>query len=170
MITEFTVNKQQATYMLDVTERSMTNWQNRKEDPLPIKDKGKRGQSNSYDPQELVRWKVRQAVGKLTVNENGDLVDYEAERARLTKEQADGQSLKNAVTRRELAPVDMLEYALSNISEQVNSILESIPLKVKNRLPTLTAAEVEIIGREIIKAQNAASKVQLDFDRLEDFD
>ncbi len=94
-------------------------------------------------------------------------IDKEYEHARKLRADADAQEMKNAVTRRELAPVELLEWALASIAEQVNSILDSIPLKLKKRVPHLKAAELEIAKREIIKAQNAASKAQLPWDQLE---
>ena len=102
-------------------------------------------------------------------NPEGDqeFIDKDFEYARKLRADADAQEMKNAVTRRELAPVDLLEWALASIAEQINSILDSIPLKLKKRVPHLKAAELEIAKREIIKAQNAASKSQLPWDQLE---
>ncbi len=60
-----------------------------------------------------------------------------------------------------VAPIALLEFALGEMCEQVKSILESIPLKVKNRCPELRAQAIEIIRTEIIKAQNAASRATI---------
>ena len=162
------VDKKTIAELMQKSEKTITNWQNQKENPFPIKVKGRRGQSNQYDVRECFLWWHRRELSLLKVSDNGELIDYEAERTRLTKEQADGQALKNAVARRELAPVKLLEFALSVIAESINSIFESIPLKIKNKVPSLTAAEVEIITREVIKAKNAASKSKLDFSKLEE--
>lgn len=167
MPSEFSINKQQAAYMLDVDERTLTKYQNNKDDPLPIKVKGKRGQANSYDPAEIIKWKLRKELSKLSLSGSGEIIDGDAEKARLTREQADGQALKNAITRKEVAPIELLEWSLSNLGGQIKSILESIPLKVKKRLPQLKAADIEIVKREIVKAQNAASKCELDFTGFE---
>ncbi len=56
----------------------------------------------------------------------------------------------------------ILEAALTNVCIQIKSVLESIPLKVKQRVPSLNSMEIEIIAKEIIKAQNAASDIRLD--------
>lgn len=93
-------------------------------------------------------------------------LDYE--RWRKTKAEATAQEMKNQVTRRELAPVKLLEFSIAKFAEQASSILESIPLKVKKRLPRLKASEVELVKREIVKVQNAASRIQIDWDQLED--
>lgn len=95
-------------------------------------------------------------------------IDYELERARLTKEQADGQELKNAQTRRELAPVELIVWALNRFASQVCPLLEAIPQKVKRRIPSMTASQIEIIKRETVRAQNAASKITVDLNEYRD--
>ena len=88
----------------------------------------------------------------------------EKEKLLLTREQRIGQELKNAQTRRELAPVSVIDWTLSKVGSQIAAILESIPMKVKKLLPKLTAAEIEHVRREVIKAQNAAARVTVDLD------
>lgn len=88
--------------------------------------------------------------------------DLDKEKLRLTREQRIGQELKNAQTRRDLAPVPLIDWTLSKVGAQIASILEALPLKVKRMLPRLTATEVEHIRREVVKAQNAAARVTVD--------
>ena len=92
--------------------------------------------------------------------------DLRGERARLTKEQADSQQLKNSIAKKEVAPISIIEFALSNLAQQVSSILESLPLKIKKKSPHLSGREIEEIRREIVKAQNATSKISVDFSRF----
>ena len=159
-----TLTKQQVAYMAGVDERTITRWQRRSEDPLPVRHAGRRGHPNAYDALDVQRWLTRQELAKLTVGEDGELIDYDRERARLTREQADNTALKNAQLRKELAPVGVMEWALGKIGAQISAILETIPLKVKRRVPRLAAAEVEIIKREVVKAQNMAARVTVDLD------
>ena len=74
------------------------------------------------------------------------------------------KNLKNAQLRRELAPLPVITYVLNKIAAQIGPLLDSIPAKVKARLPRITAAELEIIKREIIKSQNAAARVSVELD------
>ena len=90
--------------------------------------------------------------------------EQQAEKTMLIREQRIAQELKNAQVRKELAPVHLISWTLANVCSQISAILDSIPLKVKNILPRLSAAEVEHIRREIIKAQNAAASVTVNFD------
>ena len=95
-------------------------------------------------------------------------LDYE--RWRKTKAEATSLEMKNQMTRREIAPVELLELAIAVFAEQACSVFESIPIKVKRRMPHLKASEIDIIKREIIKIQNAASKIQIDWTQLKGLD
>jgi phage terminase Nu1 subunit (DNA packaging protein) len=96
---------------------------------------------------------------------NDELSRAEREaKLRLVQEQADGQALKNAQARRELAPVQLISWTLARVGSQISAIFDSIPLKVKKLMPKLSASDIEVIKRELIKAQNAASRVTVDLD------
>ena len=110
---------------------------------------------------------MEQHTNQSPLDDEKEFIDKDYEYARKLRADADAQEMKNAVTRRQLAPVELLEWALANIAEQVNSVLDSIPIKLKKRVPHLKASELEVAKREIIKAQNAASKSQLPWDQLE---
>jgi len=95
-------------------------------------------------------------------------IDYHVERARLTKAQAEGQEIKNAVLRRELAPVDALEWVLSKTAGQISAQLDAIPMRVKRRDPKLKVKQIELITREIVNCQNACANLSLDLDEYDD--
>lgn len=86
------------------------------------------------------------------------------EKLRLTKAQAEGQEIKNAQLRKELAPVAVIEWVVGKAGSQISAVLDAIPLQVKKRNPKLTASDIEIIRREIAKAQNAAAQMTVDLD------
>lgn len=62
----------------------------------------------------------------------------------------------------QLAPISVLEWALSSICSQIGATLETLPAKLKRRLPQLNAADLEIIRKEIAKTRNSAAAVRLD--------
>lgn len=86
------------------------------------------------------------------------------EKLRLTKAQAEGQELKNAQLRKELAPVDVIEWVIGKAGGQISAILDALPSRLKKRNPKLTASNIENIRREIVKAQNAAAQMTVDLD------
>lgn len=112
MSKQYFINRQQVAYNLGLTVKTVTKYQTRKNDPLPIHENATHGKANKYDPYKVMEWKVRQELQKLDPEDTGEVIDYEKEKARLTKEQADGQEIKNAIARREVAPVPLLEYCL----------------------------------------------------------
>jgi len=83
------------------------------------------------------------------------------------QERTMNMALKNAVLKREHAPIAMLEWIVGQLGAQVSSILESIPVKVMRRCPHLKKAELQIITEEIVKCQNIASEVHVDLDEYE---
>ena len=125
------------------------------------------------------RWEVKKTVNAVTRHyreiaagrksaEDDDSPDLVSQRALLAKSQFEGQELKNAQLRRELAPISLIEWTLGKVGNQIGAVLDSIPLKVKKVVPRLTAVEVEHIKREVVKAQNAAARIAVDLDEYYD--
>lgn len=97
------------------------------------------------------------AAGRLAA---GDL-DLAEERAKLAKAQREKIELQNAVTRRELAPVGVLEQVLSNAAAKIAGVLDAIPGGLRRRNKKLTAKDIEHVAGEIAKAQNAVADLRL---------
>ena len=93
----------------------------------------------------------------------------EMENARIENLLADTRlkALKEQETLGQLAPITALEWALSTVCSQISATLETIPAKLKRRLPQLTAADVDIVRKEIAKARNAAANIRIDLDKPE---
>ena len=81
-------------------------------------------------------------------------VDYDEQwkqqRARLAKEQADAQALKNAVRRRELIPADKVRETWERIVGAANKQFLGLPARLAQMLETATTTD-EV--REIIDAE-----------------
>lgn len=91
-------------------------------------------------------------------------LDLGAERAALAREQRVRLEMQNALTRRELAPIAMLELALATIGRKIAAVLESIPVNVKRRSNSFTAEDIEALTAEITKARNIAATATLEED------
>lgn len=98
-----------------------------------------------------------QAAGRAAA---GDL-DLATERAGLARAQRERIEMQNAVTRKQLAPVSLIEEVLANVGRQIAATLEAIPVQLKRRT-TLSVAELEIVESEIVKARNLAADISLD--------
>lgn len=90
----------------------------------------------------------------------GDL-DLASERAALAKAQRERIEMQNAVTRGELAPVSLIEEVLTKAAGRIAGIFDAIPGKVRRRVPSLTAEEIDLISFEVAKARNVVSSMSL---------
>lgn len=93
-----------------------------------------------------VWYPAREALERIYLGESLDLT---RERARLAREQADAQELKNRQARGELVPGDQIESAWVALMSGVRSRLLSVPSKVAPIVHAAkTPAEAEAIIRE----------------------
>lgn len=91
-------------------------------------------------------WMREAAVGRGQMGPKSSLT---AERLRLTREQADRAALGNAQARGELVPAAAVEAEWASVATALRARLLALPSQVNQRLPHLTAAEVEAIDREV---------------------
>lgn len=87
--------------------------------------------------------------------------ELDQERTRLAKEQADKLAISNAERRGELAPVALLEQILATAGARVCAVFDAIPGKIKRRVPSLRAKDVEAIKQEIASARNVIALMTL---------
>jgi phage terminase Nu1 subunit (DNA packaging protein) len=101
----------------------------------------------------------------------GDLMEAK-ERAELdwTKERAEGQRLKNAAMRRELAPVKMVTWAISQAGGQIAAALGTLKGKIKRAQPELGNEALQEIEQVVVEGQNAAADIKLDWDEFDESD
>ena len=113
-------------------------------------------QATLYETKDALPVLYEQAEG----GEQGELM-----KARTENLEADTalKRLKEQQLLGELAPIDVLEWALSSVCAQIGATLETIPAKLKRRLPQLNTADLEIIRKEIAKARNASAAARIDF-------
>jgi len=98
-----------------------------------------------------------------------DSTDIDVDRERVLNLRADTRlkELKEAQLRKELAPVDLLQWVLHKTCAQISEALGRIPQRVKKRVPRLSKTEMEIVRREVVKCQKVAAEAKLDFDEYE---
>jgi terminase small subunit / prophage DNA-packing protein len=71
------------------------------------------------------------------------------ERSRLSKEQADGQALKNSILRKEYVSSIEVEREWSEVLRRVRSKVMAVPSRVRQVLAHLTVTDVDLIDREL---------------------
>lgn len=90
------------------------------------------------------------------------------ERARVAKEQADRLALQNAVTRREYAPVGLLEVVLADVARQIATRLDAVVPQLRKRMSDLPAAALAHISAELAACRElCASANMAEADRLQ---
>ena len=124
------------------------------------------GRSKYYTVEAIIANRLAAAERRQGKKE-ASISDATVEKARLVKEQADHAELKNAKMRGELAPIQIIETTLAGAAAQIAAVLETIPMKLKRRNPSLTASDIEIIKKEITAVQNMAAEVNIDPDELD---
>lgn len=144
----------------------------------PVAKRHKYGEA-FYTCEQVVAFKVRKAVqqerqaierqmAKRPSEDVGQiLIEQQRADLELTQERAETQRLKNAQMRRELAPVEAIQAVLGQTAAKLGAILDPLPGKIRRRQPKLTNADVEAIRHELVKAQNVASEIEIDWDELD---
>ena len=125
-----------------------------------------RGKRDQYPLAASVQGYIRFLKGDKAQQEAFLDVEVDVNRARVANLHIDTEikRLKKEELERRNAPIDVIAWVLGQVSGQISPLLEAIPLKVSRRVPGLSATEIEIITREIIKAQNAAAAVTIKLD------
>ncbi|WP_370049324.1 MULTISPECIES: terminase small subunit [Salipiger] len=123
--------------------------------PAALSDLKKRGIAchrghNSYDLVQTVNAYVLHLRGIASGRGGEDLTaQLSTERARLAKEQADAQALKNAKARAELVEAAEVERAWSDVLRQVRARILAVPSRIRSDLPQLDTVTVSAIDRAL---------------------
>lgn len=134
------VSKARLVEILGVSSTQVDNYQKA---GMPFEKSGKRGTSNKYNTAECIRWLVDRKSEKL---------DYNAERTRLTKLQADKQELEIKIMEGELLRADDVKSTWANIFNQIKSNLLAVPTRAATMLQGVeTPAESKRIIESLLR-------------------
>lgn len=151
-------NKAELASILGRSERTLTTWQKQ---GLPIHVTGTRGQENLYDTEQVIDWLIRRELEKVVIGDDGEAINYEAERARLTKAQANHEELKVEVLKGELIKSEVVERVQGGMVSAFRSRCLSIPTK----------AAPQLVGREEVDIEAALTDYIYEaLEELSDFD
>lgn len=124
------------------------------------------GREAFYDCRSVVSNRLSRAEEKHQPDDDFDADTakrLEQERLRLTAAQAEGQELKNDITKRKSVPTEFATFVLSRLAAEIGSLLDTLPLTLKRRHPDLEVRHIESVQRELAKARNRAATLD---DRL----
>jgi phage terminase Nu1 subunit (DNA packaging protein) len=118
------VTKSELAEILGVSERTLSTWQ---QEGLPIENQQHQG--NTYHTVKVIDWLKQHHANRLTES-NGEILDLEAEKARLTKAQADAAELKLAEQKRQLLDANEVQAVWENNIMACRAKLLSLPSKI----------------------------------------
>jgi phage terminase Nu1 subunit (DNA packaging protein) len=144
---EYELTKAGVAYALGCDARTVSRYQDSDEHPLPVKERRRTRAGNRYDLRQITAWAVQEALRKIGIGKDGTVYDYNIERARLTKAQADKTELEVAELRGEL-------ISTPKALIQVESMVGAMRAKLLS-LPTKVAAKIATTPVDMGKAQEA---------------
>ena len=105
---------------------------------------------NAYDLEESARRYIA-SLRETASGRGGEeqVLNLTSERARLAREQADAQALKNAVLRGEYVPAIDVERAWADTLRALRSRLLAVPSRLRQSMQHLTTSDVTLIDREL---------------------
>jgi phage terminase Nu1 subunit (DNA packaging protein) len=162
MTNKTTFTQAQIAWLLWTTPKTIRSWESLPLNPLPALPMRPGSKTREYCPRQVVSWDRERQLAAMI--QNGEAIDPRAARARLDSLRADQIEFELAIKRGDYAPIEALRYAVGDMASQIKAIFEGIPKRIKNSLPTLRAREIKILERELVKAGNAVSEIQIDFD------
>lgn len=140
------LNQKQMAASLGVSARAFQEW--------GVEPVAKIGRESFYEAKSVLANRIERAEQSITPD-NSELA---LERLRLTKAQAENLEIKNEQLKALVCPIEIIQVVLSRVSGEAAGILDSIPLDIRRKHPTLDNQITEDIKRHIVKAQNAVAR------------
>lgn len=142
------LHQKQAAALLGVTTRRLRQIDH--EDDPPLKVDGK------YPTEAFSKWLEARILSRLSIMDDGEVLDYQQERARLTKAQADHEELKVHQMEGTLIPSEEVNQVWTDKIMSARSTLMALPSKIAPVVMSAsTVRDVEDFARdEIFHALN----------------
>lgn len=135
-------NKRELANILGVTEETLTQWQKQ---GMPIVKAGKGRGGSVYDTVAVLAWK--------SARDQSDqpITDFETERTRKVKLEADKLALEVAEKRGDLIPAEQVESAVADMVAAFRARILSIPSKLAGPIAaTIDTRETEALLTDAI--------------------
>jgi phage terminase Nu1 subunit (DNA packaging protein) len=100
-------------------------------------------------------------------DEEGELIDATREKALLARVQRERIELQNAMTRRESAPVALLEMALAEAGNRVQDVFREAIVATRRNAEAFGPEVVDLVQAAFDRALTTCSEVKLDLSKLD---
>lgn len=143
--------KSELSDAMGVSTRTVSNWQNR---GMPVAVRRSSPEGNLYDSAACIEWRIRERVSETVTISNGQTLDYEAERARLTKAQADKTELEVAQLNGLLIRSDVVAQTWQAMTAAAKAKFLAMPTQIANAVIAATDLQevVEAVSNPIREA------------------
>lgn len=142
---EWTVNKASVNFGIDRRELSRII---EEVDVLPL------------NPESTIKkYKVKDLFEALKYG--SQKLELTQEKAKQAMESARRMKRENDIAERLVAPIEELEEAISSVSSQAASILDSLVPNIKRRVPELSARDIMFIEKEIANCRNSIASMKI---------
>jgi hypothetical protein len=148
------LTQEQAAELAGLTVRHLRRL-DREDNPPP------RESSGGYPARDYGEWLKSRALAGVTVADDGTVYVYEAERARLTHEQANKTALENAELRADMVRMTVVESYWASLGAACRAKLVSVPSKL-GALVADASARVKFIGQAEALIYDALAEIQSD--------
>ena len=115
---------------------------------------GQVGRSKYYDLRAVLRADL---VSGLVEADDGEIIDIDVERARLTKARRIAQDLDNYERTGLLAPVEVFASSFNEFCGEVCQTLEGLPGDIRRADPEISARSLEIVEVKVAEFRNLAA-------------
>lgn len=132
--------------LLEVSEKTVSEW----------------AADGLFDGCETGADMIRAVYRRLSAVAAGRVGELSEERARLARAQAENVEMKNAILRKDYAPVTLLEDALARAARQMARTLEALPVKLRRSSAVMSTEDLQVVEREIVALRNMAAAAVLD--------
>jgi phage terminase Nu1 subunit (DNA packaging protein) len=136
--------------------QTITHWTRLSDDPLPVHYRGKRGQGNKYDYQEVVAWLKRRD------NSSAPAASYDDERARYMRAKAEIAEMDAAERAGRLVDADDVRKTAYQAARNMRQAFAAMPDRI--------ASELAVIDDEIAISERIRREVDEIMEALNDFD
>jgi len=145
------VNQAKLCEMLGMSPMTVNRLQDQ---GFPVLSRGDGRKANQYDTGACIDWLVERERRKKVTLPGGQVINLDAERARLTKEQADKVAMENELTRSQLIDAEQVAVMWANVVVNIKTRVLAIPTKAAPLvIGCKTMPQVrDVIERVIIEA------------------
>jgi phage terminase Nu1 subunit (DNA packaging protein) len=138
------VNKVKLSKIVGRTTQAIDKWE---KEGMPVVQKSGKGRPNKYDTVEVIDWLINNRAGN---------IDYNKERARLTKLQADRQEVELQIIEKELLKANDVATEWSKLLSDIKNRFLSLPTRAATLLqgvdtPTETKKILDNLVREVLQ-------------------